>query len=608
MKKRILSALAVIIGLGLQAANVNSDVTRTVAANFWNTYRSSDCKPVSASELTFVDNQQWPYLHIYAVSDQGFIIVSADDCARPVPAYSFESQFPEEMNPEMRYWLDSYNGQIAYAVAEHATATAATMAEWNSILTATVPDAPMPMVAIPTMLTTKWNQTDPYNRLCPYDTVEHARSVVGCVATAMAQVMKYWNHPSCGTGSHSYEPSSDGGYASYSYGILTADFANTTYMWGSMPNSLTLVANNQQVNAVATLSYHCGVAVEMMYSPDASGAWTISYGDSWRPCAERALREFFRYSPDLHGEQRWHYNDSVWTAMLNADLNAGIPILYTGSDQGGGHAFVFDGADTNGRYHINLGWGGYGDGYYTINNIAPNGGGTGSNNTNTFNHNQTATFGIVPVPQSFDTVDYYDTVCATDATYHFYDYSIPAIAGDYTLIHLDTVYNIHLSSVQRRYAYYDPNGGEGTTRSTRYCPNRGAVMAENTFVREGHYFRGWCRDVLGDDILYQPGDTVHITTNCFFYAIWGSNGDTLGINGAGQTSLALRPNPVANELTVTIGTAADVTIIDALGHTVTTHKLKAGESKINMSGLPRGMYFVRVSTNSGVTNHRIIKR
>ena len=605
MKKTILSALALIIGLGLQAANVNSDVTRTVAANFWNTHRSSDCKPVTASELTFVNNQQWPYLHIYAVSDQGFIIVSADDCARPVPAYSFDSPFPEEMNPELRYWLDSYNGQIAYAVGNNAVAEAITATEWDRLLNAEVPDAPTSLVTVPTMLTTHWNQSDPYNRLCPYDSNGHGRSVVGCVATALAQVMKFWNHPSCGTTSHSYQPE---GYHGATFDTLTADFANTTYLWNYMPNSLTLVSSNMQINSVATLSYHCGVAVEMMYSAEASGAWTVSYGSPTRPCSENALKEYFRYSPDLHGEERWQFDDSVWTSMIDADLALGYPILYTGSDQGGGHAFVLDGADSTGRYHFNLGWGAYGDGYYSINNIAPGGGGTGSNNTNTFNFNQTAVFGVVPVPQQFDTVDFYDTICASDTKYIFHEYTLPGGEGEYTLVHLDTVYNVHVVTVDRRYAYYDPNGGIGTTKSTRYCPNIGVVLPENTFRYEGHYFLGWCRDILGQDIIYQPGDTVKVTSNCFFYAIWLREGDSLGIYDIEQTSVSLNPNPVSDQLTVTTTSSAELSIIDALGRQVATKLIGAGESKIDMRELPQGLYIIRVKTGSAIINRRIIKR
>ena len=606
MKKTVLSALALVaLTFSINAAPVEPDVTRSVAANFWNTSRTTDCKPVVADQLTLRTDAQMPYLHVYTVEGQGFVIVSADNCARPVPAYSFDSQFPEVINPELRYWLDLYNSQIDAAVRDGAEATEAIKTEWDALLTITAPTTPKSLVGVPTMLTTHWNQSDPYNRLCPYDSVHHGRSVVGCVATAMAQVMKYWNHPSCGTTSHSYIP--EDYYGAY-FDTVSADFANTTYLWDYMPNGLTIASSNRDIDAIATLSYHCGVAVEMMYSAEASGAWTISYGDPDRPCTERALKEYFRYSRHLHGEERWQFNDSLWSAMIDTDLALGRPVLYTGSDQGGGHAFVLDGADTNGRYHFNLGWGGYGDAYYTVDNIAPGGGGTGTNNTNTFNYNQTALFGVVPIPQQFDTVDVYDTICATDAHYYFYEYTLPGSEGEYTLVHLDTVYRVHVSVVARRYAYYDPNGGEGTPRSTRYCPNVGAIMSNNTFTREGHYFRGWCLDIFGNDVLYQPGDTVHITSNKFFYAIWGRDGDTLGIDGAGQSSLSLHPNPVSDQLTVTIGTSADITLIDALGRTVATQKVSAGETKIDMRGLSKGVYIVRISTASGTTNHRVIKR
>lgn len=605
MKKTVLFAMALaMLTLGATAAPVSHEATRKIAANFWNTYRPAVVKAVSAEDLVPMPLPTLPFLNVYTYGTEGFVIVSADDCAIPVPAYSFDSPFPEELNPAVRYWLEAYNAQIAAAV--ELGLQSEPDSSWNTLLTATPPAEPLTLVSIPAMLTTRWDQGNPYNRYCPFDTVLNERSVVGCVATAMAQLMKFWNHPSCGTGRHSYYLGE--GYASYAYGTLSADFSNTTYIWNYMPNSLSYISRSYEIDAVAKLSYHCGVAVEMMYSPDASGAFTVSYGNQEMPCTEKALKDFFRYKRTLHGEERYRYNENNWKTMINADINAGRPILYTGHDNSGGHAFVLDGADTVGRYHFNLGWGGYGDGFYTINNIAPGGGGAGGNSTYTFNNGQTALFGVEPIPQYFDTVDYYDTVCTSDGSYHFYEYELPATAGHYTVVHLETIYNIHLSVTPARYAYMDPNGGEGNTRVLSFCPSRGFVMPENTFTREGWVFVGWCLDDMGNGTIYQPGDTVPMRTSKFFYAIWNRQGN-VSIATADDDNIAVWPKIASQTLNLSLSadSEASITVIDTYGRVVIEQRTIGGKAKLSLERLPAGTYTVLVLTADSRYNTRIIK-
>ncbi|MBR4715695.1 MAG: thiol protease/hemagglutinin PrtT [Bacteroidales bacterium] len=605
MKKTVVFAMALaMLTLGATAAPVDRAATRTVAANFWNTYRPADVKAVSADELVLVPLASMPFLNVYANGTDGFVVVSADDRAIPVPAYSFDSPFPERLNPAVRYWLDAYNAQIAEAV--ELDLQAEPDASWKSLLTATPPAEPLTLVDIPAMLTTRWDQGSPYNRYCPYDTVLNDHSVVGCVATAMAQLMKYWNHPSCGTGHHSYYL--DESYASYAYGTLSADFANTTYIWNHMPTSLSYISRSHEIEAVATLSYHCGVAVEMMYSPEASGAYTVSYGNPDMACSEKALKDYFRYKRTLHGEERYRHNQASWKSMIDDDIAAGRPVLYTGHDNSGGHAFVLDGSDTVGRYHFNFGWSGYGDGFYTINNIAPGGGGAGGNSTYTFNSGQTAVFGVEPIPQYFDTVDFYDTVCASDGTYRFYEYTLPATAGTHTLIHLETVYNVHLAVTQSRYAYMDPNGGEGNTRVISFCPSRGIVMPENTFSRNGWEFAGWCLDDRGNGTLYQPGDTVPLRTSKFFYAIWQRPGN-VSIATSSDDDIAVWPKIASQTLNLSLSSDAEasITVVDTYGRVVIEQRTLGRKAKISLERLPAGAYTLIVLTADTRYNTRIIK-
>ncbi len=600
MKKTILSILALAaLTLGLNAAPVDHETTRTVAANFWNTYRPMDVKAVMPDDLTLMTYDGLTYLDVFTFGGQGFIIMPTDDRVNPVLAYSFDSPFPEELHPSVRYWLDGYNTQLIEIVERDLPLP--TDEAWERLLTTTPPATPKLLTNIPAMLTTRWNQSEPYNRQCPYDSNYHTRAVVGCVATAMAQVMKYWNHPSCGTDSHSYFHDSN-------YGTLSANFANTTYIWEYMPNFISFANRSYEINAVAKLSYHCGVAVEMSYSPEGSGAYTINYGNPNMPSSENALKDYFRYDRSLHGEQRYYYNDSIWRNMIDTDIVAGQPILYTGHDQSGGHAFVLDGADTNGRYHFNMGWGGYGDGFYTIDNIAPGGGGAGGNSTYTFNLGQTAIFGVKPIPQYFDTIDIYDTLCPSDAYYYFYDYSLPAIEGVQTAVHLETVYNIHLSMGKTRFAYLDPNGGEGITHTESFCNVRGLILPECTFTRNGWVFDGWCLSPDGEGTIYSPSDTMHIRTNKFIYAIWKHPG-TAGIEATVEDVINVWPKIAGESLNLSLSNDAEasVTIVDTYGRVVIERRTVGGKAKISLEGLPAGTYTVLVLTAEGRYNTRIIK-
>lgn len=162
-----------------------------------------------------------------------------------------------------------------------------------------------------------------------------------------------------------------------------------------MPNSLSSSSSTAQKTAVATLTYHIGVAIEMDYGVSGSGAYTFEYGQNL-PSAENALKTYFKYKNTLHGEFKQYYTDAQWLDMLRADLDLSHPVIYSGSDTSGGHCFVCDGYNNNNQFHFNWGWGGYCDGYYTIGSLNPNPGGTGGNATYTFNLNNGAVFGIEP--------------------------------------------------------------------------------------------------------------------------------------------------------------------------------------------------------------------
>ncbi len=331
-----------------------------------------------------ISSMEWEELYVFApVHGSGFVVVSADDCCRPVLAYSLTGYFPtEQMPPHVADWIGGYRHEVADMVKYGAIPSDEVKAMWQN------PKGGGIQVVEP-LLTTTWNQSPRYNAMCPYSYTDSAHAVTGCVATAQAQVMKYWNHPAKGHGSHSY--------VDESFGPLTVDY-DTLYNWSLMPNALNWMSSSEEIHAVAQLMYHVGVGVEMGYTVGSSGAYVIAYTPYGMniPSSERALREHFGYNPMLEGRIKALYIDAVWDNMVRNEIVHSRPVLYTGADPEGGHAFVLDGCDSTGMFHVNWGWGGAYDGYYTIDSLSPGAGGIGGNATYTFNMQNTALFGVMP--------------------------------------------------------------------------------------------------------------------------------------------------------------------------------------------------------------------
>ena len=321
--------------------------------------------------------------------DGGWVLIAADDAVQPILGYADNGTFDAsaDMPENLKWWLSMYNHQIKRAIANGQVASAEVTSQWAELRSG-ARKAKAATVVVGPLLTTKWNQGTPFNNLCPTYSGSN-RSATGCVATAMAQVMNFWEWPEKGQGSRN--------------GI---NFANTTYNWANMINSYNGSYNNTQANAVATLMYHCGQAVDMSYGAS-SGAQTIRFpsNSTSYACAQNALWNYFKYNSDsIKGYYREGYSyygysswtDNNWIAMLKQELNKQRPIMYAGSGNGGGHSFVCDGYRDDNYFHFNWGWGGAYDGYFTVNNLAPEGGGIGSNNDNTFNEGQDVIIGIVP--------------------------------------------------------------------------------------------------------------------------------------------------------------------------------------------------------------------
>lgn len=386
MKKSVLALLFVLLaGITAKAAPVGIQQAQQQARAFLRAVGMQG--EIVLTDIT--STTPFTEFYVFTLGERGFILVSGESRGESILGYSLENRFEvKDMPAHILSWLQGYEEAIRRLRAADQPRT--------SLEGSRQPlqpgqkgggVAPQPVLtAVAPLMTTTWNQSPRYNSLCPYDSDLEERAVTGCVATATAQVMKYWNHPATGYGSHSYVHDD--------FGTLSASF-DTTYAWTAMPNALSAGSTTAQVGAVALLMYHVGVADEMSYSVASSGAHNYNYWGSLTASSQTSLMKYFKYRPDMVVCAREDYSDAEFAALLRAELDASRPILYSGSDPNGGHSFVVDGYNNSNQFHVNWGWGSYCDGYYTLGSFNPAAGGTGGNN-GTYNDGNVALMNIRP--------------------------------------------------------------------------------------------------------------------------------------------------------------------------------------------------------------------
>jgi hypothetical protein len=361
------------------------------------------------------------YFYVFNVGENGgMILVSGDDKVTPILGYTDSGSYdPDRMPPHFIKWLEYYKNEIRYAI-KNLPQNVALQQEWQGLLTGEVSQrksgtATAAVNGVNPLIATKWDQAPFYNQLCPIDGDTQQKTVTGCVATAMAQIMRYWQYPAKGSGFHSYNHER--------YGTLSANFSNTTYDWANMP--LLLNGNN---TAVATLMQHIGISVDMNYDigeRGGSGAYVVSDASPVEHCSEYALKTYFGYK-DVKGVLRANYTQSAWINLLKQQLDAGKPILYAGFGSGGGHAFVCDGYNDSNMFHMNWGWGGYADGYFAITALDPAGVGTGGG-TGGFNSGHQAVIDIEAPDAPVQTTElqlYENVTLSASKIYYTQEFSI----------------------------------------------------------------------------------------------------------------------------------------------------------------------------------------
>ena len=401
------------------------------------------------------------FLHVYNYhvdGIDGFIVISGDDIASPVLAFSFEGAISVESNPAFRDHLLAYSMQLRKGVETKSPAPAYVMHKWQQLesgealqnaakgeyLNDNIPQLLGDMV---------WGQGNPYNDRCP------GGSVTGCVATAFGMIMNYWDYPEHGFGMHSYNGADNpAAYPDWTYGVQYADFEHTYYDWEHMENSAYINSPSEVKQAISTLLYHIGVSLEMRYTPSGSGCWSLpeyAMFDTSLHLYERAnvigadyrIPRHFGYKYSYSGMRDSIGNDSIWLIMLYNSLAEGKPIYYAGwasaNNEAGhsgtsGHGYIIDGyfsdpIDTN-YFHINWGWNGSADGFFKIDAMRPQG--------NDFTKWHGAIIGIEP-----------------DTTYHGYDYTgIRPTRIDDVIVYGGSGYLSVRNALDRRVAIFDLMG------------------------------------------------------------------------------------------------------------------------------------------------------
>jgi hypothetical protein len=364
MKNRILVLIFTTFFTGnfCTAEYVTKDQAQRVAELFIIKNQVSEKAPLNEFILTPVEDLDLDH-YVFDINQIGFIIISSDDKMPPVLAYSLESTYPADgSNLNFNSYKSTFNEQLEYCKLNNYNSPSEFKDLWNSLIPTDKSYADDTLITVGPLMHILWNQDYPYNAYCPKDSEGPGERVyAGCVATAYCMAMYYYRYPEVGENQHSYSPSG--------YGEQSADYKNTHYRWNEMKNKID-ASDGNSIAAVAELQYHAGVGVNMGYSPSGSGASTFE--------AKESMRHYFRYDNGMQYLNKSNYLPEQWVPILRDELDAKRPMVYSGSGEAGGHAFICDGyKETTGdvMFHFNFGWGGAANGYYTY--LAPQGFGAG---------------------------------------------------------------------------------------------------------------------------------------------------------------------------------------------------------------------------------------
>lgn len=660
MKKAFtLLTLAALLAPCCMAGPVTPQHAATVAAAFW---RSAS--PTKAGNALADRSAEWAYdgIYLFTSAAGGYVLVAADDQARPILGYSPDASLdPDSLPLPLQEWLQGYQRQIELLrTAGHVAKSPAIGAEWEALQQGISPKGNGAKSVAP-LIATNWDQDYPYNLLCPGNTV------TGCAATAQAQLMKFWNHPAIGFGSHRYNHTT--------YGTQSADFGHAFYDWDNMPDRCHYGTPDNQKQAVALLMYHVGVSLDMNYGTAAEGG-SSALGFVGMPgyaSIDNSLKDYFGYSQDMQVVFKdYGYTNEQWRDLLVDELDNGRPVLYAGSATQGGHGFICDGYDERMYMHFNFGWSGTGDGYFPVDSISPGVGGAGGNVTYTFNLNNSALLHVVPEYRMrvSDTLFCIDRDGASDSVLFCIDQSIDdswSVSSSAAWLTVENAAFTTAGWVRFSVAANDGNSERTATLTFTQGAQTLAVrvvqtnysvdeMCPLTVVMESTRGEGWQSDahltlespsgyVYGTArLLAGTRDSVEIPVAPHdVYSVWHEGGPADRFvnyqvrNQYGETFVSVEyayrnggrdfiewpcvhlgtespaaaasrptvfPNPAHDMLHIEAEGLQSVEVIDVSGRRVLT----SASATLDLRQLPAGAYFVRITTAGDSCIKRIVKQ
>ena len=627
--------------LGIKFMNVNTEIRSTTADLVYTAYTDND-------EACF---------YVFEMQPKGFVIVSADDRAKPILGYSTESGFSaEDIADGLESFFNNYRAGFSQMMAANEERSAEAVHDWERLAsTGMVNDAKITR-EVPKLLTSIWNQSALYNDLCPVDDLgPNGHVYAGCVATAMSQIMYYWKWPQTGAGANSY--------TCYPYGYLWIDFDVANYRFDLMPDYLDWTSSPEEVHAVALLQYHAGVSVSMDYSPEGSGAYSGT--------VIGALQDNFRYDGlSMTFENKYLYTNAEWEDMLRENLDRGMPLYYSASGPDGGHAFVCDGYDDNNMFHFNWGWQGLDNGYYAINGFYLS--------QYSFPDYHAALFGICPNEEycfrpkpvenlhveevamgrnrvsftaptitegefSLDQIDSiivlrnnvkvhveYGATPGTEISFEDHDavgighYAVYPWAYEYVGdAKRDTVVNG--PTCELTFHLHDSVGDGWIAKSISIVDSRGVAITRLGLEEGSEATRTvevpsddeltlhWAYSIGGKDnesyfevynwnggLIYATAGKPIVGELCHFYTDCGDD-----VSEYDEASFTLYPNPTESLVTIEGVEIERVEVYNAMGQRVA----ESFQQSIDLSGMENGLYFIRVRTTDGkVFFEKVIKK
>jgi len=496
--------------------------------------------------------------YIVLIGSRGWVWIAGDDRVEPILGFGLENNFDMDMTDHYPFksFFSKYRKQITEIIQDN---NSPKNESWSLLLEGKATKSAQSSVE--PFIPARFNQSSGWNAFCPEDEDgSGGHAYAGCVAVSMAQAMSYYAYPSIGDGYHSY--------ADKTYGTQIADFANTDYHWDLM-----IMTQADDYNAL--LLYHCGVSVDMSYGADGSGAYTSNVAG--------AMRTYFKYAPSAQYVKRSSYSDEEWFSMMRSELDATRPVIYSGDGDDGeaGHAFDLDGYKGD-YFHVNWGYSGSMNGYYTLDNLLIN--------DNNFSFNSEAVIGIIPSERFNDTMypptditlssmevekdlpvgSYVGKVSVTDKTpddtFSYICYGAPLVAGGFK----ESDFYIENDSLKTK-VVFDLNKKSQSSLTIQVADNGGNTFQKAFIIKV----------VVGSDVeKFVLDERLKVFPNPSdggFYVVY---------NGEENRILKL---------------------FNVVGQVVLEKQIQPGRNVVDIKKEPKGLYFLKVE-NEPFGSIKLIKR